>query len=309
MELENGVQRWVVNISEWNPSFHHFSLAMSVLPHHEHTSITRYVKLDDRKRAVVSRLLQYGVVHQVLGIPFDEIIIRRTPEGKPFLVYDSMKLGLPNFNFNVSHHGDYVAIASEPICLVGLDIVSQSIPTNETADEFIQNFSSYFSSLEWHHIMNAGSSREMTNFFYRYWCLKEAFVKAMGTGVGYKLDDVEFYHTSWDNIFVKVSGNVLNDWKFYLSELGQNHSVCIARGNPKTAITSYMRTLKQTEFSDEEYKIGLHLPNASFKFQTVEDLIQLCHRAGRTSSVDTLIKPRDVFNDEIEKANSCVEKT
>lgn len=49
--------------------------------------LIRFVKLEDRKRAVVSRLLQYTLVHQMLGIPFDEIIIRRTPEGKPFLVY------------------------------------------------------------------------------------------------------------------------------------------------------------------------------------------------------------------------------
>lgn len=76
--------------------------------------------------------------------------------------------GFPNFNFNVSHHGDYVAIASEPVCLVGLDIVSYTIPINETADKFIQSFSSYFSSLEWDNIFNAGSSDEMLRIFYRY---------------------------------------------------------------------------------------------------------------------------------------------
>ncbi|KAG2650394.1 hypothetical protein PVAP13_1NG193957 [Panicum virgatum] len=33
-------------------------------------------------------------------------------------------LTFPNFNFNTSHQGDYVGIASEPLCLVGLDIIS-----------------------------------------------------------------------------------------------------------------------------------------------------------------------------------------
>lgn len=46
----------------------------------------RFVKLEDKKGALVSRLLQYALVNQVLGIPFDDIVIRRTPEGKPFLV-------------------------------------------------------------------------------------------------------------------------------------------------------------------------------------------------------------------------------
>lgn len=75
---------------------------------------------------------------------------------------------LPNFNFNTSHHGDYVAIASEPLCLVGLDIVSPVIPWKETVKEFVQNFSSCFSSLEWDSIVTAGSCNDILVEFYRY---------------------------------------------------------------------------------------------------------------------------------------------
>lgn len=59
--------------------------------------------------------------------------------------------------------------------------------------------------------------------------------------------------------------------------------VSIARGHPRTAITSYKSTLKQTKFDDKEYNIGLHLPNPSFTLLRVEDVVQLCHRAERTS--------------------------
>lgn len=48
--------------------------------------IGRFVQMEDRKRALVSRLLQYALAHQVLAIPFHEIIINRTLEGKPYLV-------------------------------------------------------------------------------------------------------------------------------------------------------------------------------------------------------------------------------
>jgi 4'-phosphopantetheinyl transferase len=41
------------------------------------------VKEDDKKRALVSRLLQYSVVHHLLRIPFQQINICRTIEGKP----------------------------------------------------------------------------------------------------------------------------------------------------------------------------------------------------------------------------------
>lgn len=79
-----------------------------------------------------------------------------------------MGLTFPNFNFNVSHHGDYVAIASEPLCLVGIDIVSFDMPQGETVAEFIQFFSSYFSTLEWENIVNAGTSNDVLIEFYRY---------------------------------------------------------------------------------------------------------------------------------------------
>lgn len=272
-ELEKGVQRWIIDISKWNPSPGYFSSIMSFLPQHEHSSITRFVKVEDRKRAIVSRLLQYSLVHQVLGIPFDEIIVRRTVEGKPYLDYDNVVQRFTNFNFNASHSGDYVAIASEPVCLVGLDIIYHAPPQNESVEEFIQNFSSYFSDFEWLDIVEASSSSEMLNRFYRYWCLKEAYSKAIGVGVGSTLDTVEFHHTNWNDIFVKVDGNKLEDWRFWLLELGKDHSVAICRGHPRMAAESYRKHLKQTELNDTTYSLGLDLPNPHFISRKVEDLL------------------------------------
>ncbi|XP_007037095.2 PREDICTED: L-aminoadipate-semialdehyde dehydrogenase-phosphopantetheinyl transferase [Theobroma cacao] len=277
--MEKGVQRWVVDISTWDPSTDDFSYALSLLPQHHHSSITRFVKKDDRKRALISWLLQYALVHEVLGIPYHEIVIKRTLEGKPFLECGRVCLDFPNFNFNVSHHGDYVAIASEPLCLVGLDIVSHMIPEKETVLEFIQNFSSCFSSLEWDQIVTAGSNDEVLTEFYRYWCLKEAYVKATGSGLAYGLHKVEFYHTSWTDISVKVDGVRNAQWRFWLSELGKGHYVSIARGHPISATESYKRTLNQTKFNEEEYNEGLLLPNVSFVWRTVEELFLVIHKA------------------------------
>lgn len=274
MGIERGIQRWAVDISLWDPSPHDFSLAMSSLPHQEHTSITRYILLEDQKRALVSRLLQYALVHQVLGVPFDEIVIKRTVEGKPYLVGDKLNLEFPNFNFNVSHHGDYVAIASEPICIVGLDIVSSDfIPEKETVLQYIQNFSSYFSTLEWDNIINSRNDDLMLDEFYRYWCLKEAFVKALGTGVGYRLDSLEFPQTKGTNIVARVNGQELKDWKFRVSELGKGHTVCVAKGHPRFATESYKRTLNRTDFKDDVYLSGLYLADSLFELKTVKQLI------------------------------------
>jgi 4'-phosphopantetheinyl transferase len=72
-----------------------------------------------------------------------------------------------NFNFNTSHQGDYVGIASELLCLVGLDIVCISKPQGETTVEFLKNFSSYLTDHEWNCIDHAGGSVEMLTEFYR----------------------------------------------------------------------------------------------------------------------------------------------
>ncbi|XP_057434076.1 uncharacterized protein LOC130726787 [Lotus japonicus] len=277
--MEEGVKRWVVDISKWDPEPHDLSSALSLLPPHEHSSVTRFFKMEDQKRALVSRMLQYALVHDVLKIPFPQIIINRTPEGKPYLDYDKSGMKFPNFNFNVSHHGDYVAIASEPVCLVGIDIVSYAIPQGETITEFIQFFTSYFSSVEWFNIVNAGTSDDVLIEFYRYWSLKEAYVKAVGSGLTEELNKVEFSHTNWTNISAKMDGKVMTEWRFWLFELGERHCISIARGHPISASISYKSTLKKVDFTEDEYNLGLHLPNVDFVKLGVQQLVSVLQKA------------------------------
>lgn len=84
--------------------------------------------------------------------------------------HGGVELDFPNFNFNVSHHGDFVAIACDPLCLVGLDVVHCMVPQKESVSDFIQNFSSYFTPLEWDCIVNAESDDDVLIEFFRYSC-------------------------------------------------------------------------------------------------------------------------------------------
>lgn len=80
---------------------------------------------------------------------------------------DETATKFPNFNFNASHHGDYVGIASEPVSLVGLDIVCYSKPEKESVEDFIHHFRPYFSSFEWKCILGAGNGESLLIEFYR----------------------------------------------------------------------------------------------------------------------------------------------
>ncbi|XP_019701731.1 uncharacterized protein [Elaeis guineensis] len=181
----------------------------------------------------------------------------------------------PNFNFNVSHHGDYVGIASESVCLVGLDIFSLVVPQQETALEFIKNFSSYFTVLEWKKIVNAGISDEILAEFCRYWCLKEAYVKATGAGLGFGLHRLEFHHTNWTNISVCIDGVESREWRFCLFELDKKHWASIAKGHPRKAVESYQRALTNVDIEDEKYWNRLCLPDPGFIPRAVEQLLPL----------------------------------
>ncbi|KAH7652194.1 Holo-[acyl-carrier-protein] synthase protein [Dioscorea alata] len=267
--MEQPVRRWLVDISGWNPSEDEFSSLVSLLPQHEHSAISRFIKFEDRKRAYVSRLLQYSLVHEVLGIHFHKIIINRTIEGKPYLKNGQDML--MNFNFNVSHHGNYVGIVSEPVCPVGLDIVSIHIPRHEPALELVKNFSSYFTNLEWGKIMNAGSSDDIFSDFLRCWSLKEAFVKALGAGLGYGLHRLEFHHNNWTHISVYIDGMKSTEWRFWHFKIDNLHFATVAKG-PPGASESNQRTLMQVATKEELNTIH---PHDQFIFRTVEDLISV----------------------------------
>ncbi|GJN13864.1 hypothetical protein PR202_gb00615 [Eleusine coracana subsp. coracana] len=290
VEEESGVRRWLVDITGWHPSPAEFDAAASLLPPHEHPPspgpfnfiimpcACRFFKEDDRKRALVSRLLQYSLAHKVLGIPFHQISIRRTDEGKPYL-YNNQDGAFPNFNFSTSHQGDYVGIASEPLCLVGLDIVSVSKPQGETVAEFIHHFSSYLTDHEWSCIVRAGtgSPNEMLTEFYRYWCLKEAYVKAIGAGVGFGLHRLEFHHVGWTNISIRIDGEVSRRWAFWLLKLDEMHLASIAKGHPEPedAVNSYKKTVSSLTIEEEQLHATLEIPEEGFVLWTVEQLTRL----------------------------------
>ena len=69
------------------------------------------------------RLLQRAACARVTSAPHASIEIRRTKGRKPFLASPLPDPALaPNFNFNVSHEGDFVVLASEPVAVCGVDV-------------------------------------------------------------------------------------------------------------------------------------------------------------------------------------------
>lgn len=67
--------------------------------------------------------------------------------------------------------------------LIGVDVMSTSIRNNRPSHQFFQSFQNTFNNQEWAFIYTASDIDEQIRRFMSLWCMKESYVKAIGTGL------------------------------------------------------------------------------------------------------------------------------
>eukprot|EP00803_Ostreobium_quekettii_P007338 evm.model.scf_419EXC.4 EVM.evm.TU.scf_419EXC.4 scf_419EXC:37246-39366(+) len=169
--------RWAVDITSWDAHPLELQFLLDLLPPAERADCTSFRFEADRKRAVVSRLLQRAAAATALGLLFSEVEIRRTKGRKPFVANPPPRRPhAPNFNFNVSHEGNFVVLASEPVCLCGVDVAAPRQLQTSCATpikEHLNSFRNQLTSFEWDAVNSAGDERQVYEAFQRHWSLKE----------------------------------------------------------------------------------------------------------------------------------------
>mmetsp|Transcript_22055 Transcript_22055/g.61211 ORF Transcript_22055/g.61211 Transcript_22055/m.61211 type:complete len:319 (-) Transcript_22055:257-1213(-) len=281
--------RWMVDIGTWDPSSEEWTFLLSLLPSQEQKDVMRFRLPDDRKRTLVSRLMQRRCASVSLDIPFEKVLIKRTKGRKPFVANRVCRQHAPNFNFNVSHEGDYVVLASEPLCICGVDVAAPSQlrrrGKEQTIHEIHSIFRSSFTDNEWKLIFGAGVEDEQKQMFRRLWSLKEAFVKARGDGIAFDLGQADFCfdNSCWDGTArVVVHGVPLDKWKFFLHELPGGHWLSVARG-PATDIVdahgefSATLTSMDIEHNIDQYQAAIEASEPGFCLLSIPSLVPI-HR-------------------------------
>ena len=232
--------RWAVNISRWHPSDDHdgpeFRFLLALLPEHEREECLRFRFMDDKKRALLSRLMQRAACARVADVPHADVLLRRTKGKKPFFAWtemagfdaaraDSSFAAAPNFNFNVSHEGEFVVLASEPVAIVGVDVAAPGQLRNRnrkggapSVEETLQSFRDTLSLSETRAIRAYETEAEKEDAFRRHWSCKEALTKAMGVGLGMELGRASFSFTKQNehayDAVVEVDGEPRPKWRF-----------------------------------------------------------------------------------------------
>jgi 4'-phosphopantetheinyl transferase len=199
-------------------------------------------KPDDRQRKLASRLLARHCCAKAFDLRLDAVDMRRTKGGKPFC---GNKSPYPCFTFNVSHEGNYVVLAAESDCVVGVDV---SAPENlrpgwtgkskGAQDLAKKGLKESFGREEWARVE---ASPEPYLAFQQHWACKEAYSKAIGIGVQLDFSTATFGIQARGDRFAVTAPD---GWAIDVAPL-RDHWVCVARG-PVSAVVDKNGDFKAT---------------------------------------------------------------
>ncbi|XP_024910676.1 L-aminoadipate-semialdehyde dehydrogenase-phosphopantetheinyl transferase isoform X3 [Cynoglossus semilaevis] len=208
--------RWAFRCASWTPSRAEWLFAARCIQKEEKERIGQFVFAKDAKSAMVGRLLIRKFVCEKMGMPWSEIRLERSHRGKPYLAAPSKNSSDSGaaWSFNISHQGDYAVLAANQGFQVGVDIMKNTLPGSNSVPEFFRIMTRQFTAHEWSVIQSSGSEYQQLAAFYRHWALKESFIKAIGTGLNFDLQRVEFHLTSEP----LTSGQVLHQTKMHLDD-------------------------------------------------------------------------------------------
>jgi 4'-phosphopantetheinyl transferase len=168
----------------------HFDL----LSPEERTRAARFVFEKDRSLFVLGRAMLRSILGPALGLPGTRVPLLANASGK----LEIQGCGGPGFN--LSHSGVYVAVAVAAAGRVGVDI-----EVHRPDCGFLAIAREYFCPAELA-CLNAGPEHAEA-LFYRYWTLKEAHLKALGSGLSGPLRNLDVSRVR--------DGSVLeNQWSF-----------------------------------------------------------------------------------------------
>jgi len=154
----------------------------SVLSGAERHRANRFVLDRDRRRFIARRARLRRLLGERLGVPPASVELAYGPRGKPALA--------PRFNgsglrFNLSHCGDFAVYAFSFRMAIGIDV--EAIRIVDEADHIA---ATSFSRREQDMYRGLGVGDKPLGFLH-CWTRKEAFVKAIGTGLSHPLDSFD----------------------------------------------------------------------------------------------------------------------
>lgn len=155
--------------------------ALGWLDESEKSRARKFIDMSARRRYVLCRAATRALLCRRLDCANERLEFGESRYGKPFAVLDRKPAPV---GFNVSHSGAYglIAVASEG--RVGVDIEERVVRTN--LDSLIE----YVLAPDEQAELSLESGNVKVEMFFKLWTIKEALLKALGTG--FYLDMAKF---------------------------------------------------------------------------------------------------------------------
>ncbi|XP_060602671.1 L-aminoadipate-semialdehyde dehydrogenase-phosphopantetheinyl transferase-like [Ruditapes philippinarum] len=262
--------RWAFNTRQWEPTVSDWVKASQCIQSEEKERIGKFVFKKDAKSSMIGRLMLRKMLHRRTKIPYADIKLGRTEKGKPYLMNNTPE-GCEKLSFNVSHHGDYVVLAAETFTDVGIDVMKLETPVGANSiSDFFHTMRRQFTQDEWVYIKSGKTEQDQLGNFYRLWCLKESYVKALGVGIGFEVKRLNFLIKSdlpsvgqtIDTTQLEVDGQFTIHWTFEETLL-DNHCIAVAETssnpvkNPFFEVLTFNQLLEDSNpLSDPDQKYG-----------------------------------------------------
>ena len=178
--IDNQVHLWHVRL---NLESSRVACLLDTLSKDERTTAGRFYFRKDRERFIATRGLLRAILGRYLGQEPASLRFRYGPHGKPYLALGGDVLDL---RFNLSHSHNLALYAVAHGREVGVDL--ERVRFDETAMEIATQF---FSTRELA-ALRALPEHTRTETFFKYWTVKEAYLKAKGEGLSKGLGGLVF---------------------------------------------------------------------------------------------------------------------
>lgn len=196
------------------PALERFELnaVRAALDDEEKSRASRFHKLRDSQRYMLSHGVLRWTLARLLDVSPGQILYTKTVYGKPWLNPD-----LGGLNFNLSHSGDYFAIATSSE-EVGVDIeVIRDVGDAEGIATHV------FTHDEQAQLGGVAEGERLAKFF-QLWVRKEAVLKAAGVGL-YLADSTNVLES---NVTVNVAGESQKSYLLWSSAIKNDWVIAVA---------------------------------------------------------------------------------
>lgn len=194
----------------------------SLLAPEEHQRMQRLARAADRHRYLVTRSMSRCLIAETLHRPPSEIHFELGHRGKPRIAVDQNP---DQITFNLSHTAGAIVFALGRGGSIGVDIEAYQRKTSEL--EIARRF---FAPREIADLERC-SAPQRSRRFLELWTLKEAYVKARGTGLPFSLKDLAFSLDDSQHMQVTMDGRVderRDRWSFHQWQLLGTYCLALA---------------------------------------------------------------------------------